>query len=85
MYQFAPNLTCLCLETRKRFLKGQNSESVLSWSPGGGGFCSSETKHDTITAARPNLFQQGDYRTKVKTPKIGSELRVRAKIVSVAR
>jgi hypothetical protein len=28
MNQFAPNLACLFLETRKRFLKGQNSEKL---------------------------------------------------------
>jgi hypothetical protein len=31
-------------------------KSVLSSSPGEGGFCSSETKHDRRTAPRPKLF-----------------------------
>jgi hypothetical protein len=50
------SLICLCLETRKRFQKGQNSESILSSSPCEGGFCSSETKHDRSTAPRPKLL-----------------------------
>jgi hypothetical protein len=41
---------------QKTFCKGQNSESVLSSSPGECGFCSLETKHHRRTAPRPKLF-----------------------------
>jgi hypothetical protein len=53
---FTPNLARLCLESRKRFQRGKNSESVLSLSPGEGGFCSSVPKHDRRTDPRTNLF-----------------------------
>jgi hypothetical protein len=54
--QFAPNLACLCLETRKMFQKGQNSESVLSSSLCEGGFCSSVTKHDRRSEPEQTYF-----------------------------
>jgi hypothetical protein len=54
--RFEPNLACLFPETRKRFYKGQNSESVLGSKPGEGGFCILETKHDRITSPRPKFF-----------------------------
>jgi hypothetical protein len=57
MKQFAPNLACLFLETRKRTWEGQTCrKSVLSLIPSEGGSCSSETKHDRRTAPRPKLF-----------------------------
>jgi hypothetical protein len=49
-------LACLCLETRKRFQKSQNSESVLSSSFGECGFCGWKTKHDRKRAPKPKLF-----------------------------
>jgi hypothetical protein len=48
--QFTSKLACLRLEARKIFQKGQKFEGVLSSSPGEGGFCSSETKHERRAA-----------------------------------
>jgi hypothetical protein len=54
MHRFAPNLTFLFLETRKRTQQCQNSRiSVPSSMPGDGCSCSSETKHDRRTAPIP--------------------------------
>jgi hypothetical protein len=55
--RFAPNLVCLFLETKTKTQEGQNSGiNVLSSSPGDGGSCNSETKHDRSTAPRPKLI-----------------------------
>jgi hypothetical protein len=61
--KFTPNVACLCLETRKRFQKGQKTESVLSLSPGKDGFCSSVTKHDRRRKPGTIFFRRGDYRS----------------------
>jgi hypothetical protein len=69
--QFAPNLACLFPETRKRTLESQNSGSFQSSSPGKGGSCSSETKHDRGPAPRPKLF--------VSERKLQEQRRIRGK------
>jgi hypothetical protein len=86
MNQFAPNLASLCPETR-RFWEFQNSEkSVLGLSPGEGGFCSTETKHDRRTAPRPKLFvstkRLQEQRSQPQKSVLGSSP---GKMVSVAR
>jgi hypothetical protein len=50
-------LACFFLDTRKIFLKGQNSKKVvMSSSPRKGDACSSETKHNRRMAPRPKMF-----------------------------
>jgi hypothetical protein len=56
IHHFSQKMACLCLETRKRFQKGQNSESVLSSSPGEDSFCSSVTKQNRRMEPRIKLF-----------------------------
>jgi hypothetical protein len=53
MYKFAPNLAP---ETDFRKVNNPIKQNILSSSPGEGGSCSSETKHDRRTAPRPKLF-----------------------------
>lgn len=59
----------LCLDTRKRFLKGQNSQKMSSSNLSEGCFSSCESKNDTM-ATRPNgFYQKGDCRNNVHIPK----------------
>jgi hypothetical protein len=61
-------------------------KNFLSSSPGKGGSCSSETKHDRITAARPKLFVSREYyRNEGYNPEKLSWARVPVKVVSVTR
>jgi hypothetical protein len=82
--QFTPDLTCLCLEAKKRFQKGRNFESVLSSSPGEGGLCSSETKHDRRAAPRRKLFVSTRLPDKGLNPENLFWVRVLVWMVSVA-
>jgi hypothetical protein len=68
MNEFTPNLTRLCLETRKIFQKGENSEGVLISSPGEGGFCSLETKHARRTTPTLKLFDSTRLQDKGHNP-----------------
>jgi hypothetical protein len=61
MNQFAPNLACLFVETRKRFLEGSK---LLGSSPGDGGFCSSETTIEKRRRDQSCLFRLGYCRNK---------------------
>jgi hypothetical protein len=55
--RFTPNLAYVFLETRKRTQQSQNSGKLFMSSIHGEGIsCSSESKHDRRTAARPKLF-----------------------------
>jgi hypothetical protein len=64
-YRFAPNLTLLLLETRRRAQKGLNPEKVLSSISGKVGCCGSETNRDRSTDQTPKLLVWGgNYRNK---------------------
>jgi hypothetical protein len=85
--RFAPDLTCLVLETRKRFQKGQNSEKVslvrkperlvsVSWK-----LCTIEEHRQEQSC----LFRRVDYRNNGYNPEKLSWVRVSMTMVSVAR
>jgi hypothetical protein len=57
LYQFAPKVACLFLEIRKKVQKVKNPKKiVMSSSPGKGGSCSSESKHDLRMGEESKLF-----------------------------
>jgi hypothetical protein len=83
--KLSPNLARLCLETKKGYQKSQNSESVLSSSPGEAGFCSSQTKHKRRTAPGQTLFVSTRLQENGHNPeKNESWVRVPVKIVYLA-
>jgi hypothetical protein len=86
IHEFAPNLACLFLDTRKIFLKGQNSKKVvMSSSPRKGDACSSETKHNRRMAPRPKMFVSRRRLQRGHNLKKQSLVRVPVKMISVAQ
>jgi hypothetical protein len=86
IFQFAPNLACLCLETRK--IEVRTPKNCLSSSLGEGGSCNSETKHDRRTAPGSVIFFDeeitGNYRNKGHNNEKLSWVRVLVNMVSVS-